>query len=469
MSTVYGILRVGETLLGVQIESLSEVCAIEELQPILYESDWFMGGLNLRDQLIPVIDMKRLCKVETDSELPEFAAVLRHDQKLVAIGVDEIIGLARAPGDEVQPLLGLPEMAAKIIGGTFLYEKRVVTVVEVTSLFQTSDVPVIPMRQNGDSLVKDHTKTSMLTFDIGGALISMPAIEIYGSVPRQKIQSNSITHGQCLGSITHHGRRIPVINSSSFFGLGSGAQLLEAEVVVMRFPDDRLLGFAVQAICDIQFVDSADMKPISPSIRKHSKYISTFRFSSEREQIYIPDVEKLKSEANLIELASLSSDLELPAQESVSTTAQYEEIDFSEKSYLIFETSSLYAALLTDVIRILRFPEKVVPVSQACQGILGYFSFDDFSVPLVNLVPEGAEPADAERSRVLLIGDGVNYCGFCVSAVNAIARSEWCAQALRNRGGESDCIVKFKDSDIGTIVKTLDLKGMCQEILVLPT
>ncbi|ARE42197.1 hypothetical protein RGUI_4056 [Rhodovulum sp. P5] len=97
-------MEVGESTLGVNIANLTEVQPIDGLSPLMVSHPAFLGAMRLRGRLIPVFDPRVLCGFPRTDTPPAIAAIMAHEERLVALAVDEITGLAKADEAALQRL-----------------------------------------------------------------------------------------------------------------------------------------------------------------------------------------------------------------------------------------------------------------------------------------------------------------------------------------------------------------------------
>ncbi|MFT4783438.1 MAG: purine-binding chemotaxis protein CheW [Paracoccaceae bacterium] len=426
---IYGAMRVGDALLGVAIEHLAEVCPVGPLSPLMIRRTGLLGSLDLRGTLVPIMDPAVLCGIGQASTPPHFAAILKFEGRLLGIGIDAIFGLSQVSKNAVQPLDTSPNsLAQSVVEGGFLQGKDIITVIDVPKIFNSAATPSVTARDANAQDAHNDPRQPMLTFDVGEATFSVAAIEVHGTVPRQVIDRNSLTSGFCLGTITHHGRRIPVMATTSVLGLGHRTHHECAEIVVLRFPDDHLLGFAVDAIRKIISIDPAQLKKAPAALSGRSNLLSHVLIGTDADQIFNISIDALRLEPMCRELAEMSSKTEeiqatssIPPDQLTGGNTVHERV-----RYLVYDAGGLVATPVTQVIRIVEPPKTVVPAPGAGHGIQGLFAQDGFTVPLVNLsqVLGGAQSPEGHQ-RVLLVGTSEDQVGFDVSSVHSIETSAW--------------------------------------------
>lgn len=426
-----GLMRVDRAILGIKIAHLAEVTPVASISPLLIEADGLLGALDLRGTMIPLLDPRHLCGLPGVATAPAFAVILRHESRLIAVGIDELVGLAHPEDGDVHTLFRPGARAGRAVAGAFLHDGAVVTVLSVEALFAAEDIPSVPARRlnAADRLAGTASRRPVLTFSAGEACFAIEATEVHGTVPRRTIDRNSLTSGACLGSITHHGRRIPVMDTTQVLGLGRHAQRDAAEVVVLRYPEDRLLGFAVDSIQRMVTIDMGRLTPAPACLGASGDLLSRVFVDQEGTQIFVADPAALHSRTELLEMARLSGNRWNRDDASAPQAPPAEEsggsVVIERIRHLIFAAGRTVACPIVDVVRIVEPPATVVPAPDAAPGIVGFFAIDGQTLPLVRLSEVLGYGPDTGPRRVLIVGSDARRVGFAVSAVEGIETSSW--------------------------------------------
>ena len=426
----YGLMRLGERLLGIGIDRLAEVCPIPALLPLMQDAPGLRGGLDLRGQLVPILDPSVICGGAPASCVPKFAAILREGNRLLGIGIDEIVGLTEAAPRDMQRLSGVCAPSDTMIAGAILNDGRLVSVLDVGAVFAQPQVPSVAAAGVA-ALSADHRgRRTTLTFRAGGAHFSLPAVEVYGTVPRQPVETGPLSQGHCLGTIVYHRQRIPVIESTGFIGLGRRVPAQAYETVILRFPGQGLLGFAVDAILDIEAVLDTAFLPATAAVAALAPAIASLRVRPDGTQVFELDVAWLRAHPNLVAHAAMTmtegEPEAAPQADALPPAAPRDAAARVAEStrYLIFAANGVRATPLTQVACILPPPTGLVPVGSGAAGLVGLFTHNGRVVPLARLAAAtGAD--DDGRARVLLVDTAQGPVGLLVERVLSIDASVW--------------------------------------------
>ena len=457
---IYGTMRTGDSNFGIAIEDLAEVVGpIKALSPIMRASPSLLGGLDRRGDLIPVLDPAVICGTGKEQTAPGFAVILRHEGRLLAIGTDEIRGLVQIADDKVKTLDSDPNAGHHVGRGAFMEDGHVTTVLDVPRIFHAEGALSVVARSGLHEVTTDSRTRQMLTFDAGGVLFAVVATEVFGTVPRQMIMPGSMSGGVCLGTMTYHDRRIPVISTVALLGLGRPLQSLEAEVVVLRFPENRLLGFAVNAIKDIETMASADVMDTPDVILAMGGYLKRVRVAPSGTQTFILDMEPIWQDARLNALADLSDPPAGGEQKAHDAESRHGTSAWRER-YLLFDAGEPKAVPLGHVVKIIPPPRYIIPLANATSMVQGFFSYGGQTIPLVPLSCGHRPTGDSEdgNMRVLLVGETGRQVGFIVSRVKSIEVADWTHKYQTGHSSEVGSLVQLGTGSKSRVVECVDLE-----------
>jgi purine-binding chemotaxis protein CheW len=457
-----GITRIGVTYVGIPIDDLSEVYQIVKLSPLLAKSSYLSGSFDLRGHLIPVLDLGKVCCFDHRAEGVRFAVVLRHGGRLLAFLVDEVMGIVQIDADRLQ---SLETVASGCVLGAFLDKDRPISVLNVSAIFDLPGVCSVKAPQVAQTHEVDAARVPMLIFEVGGARFAVRAEDIYGTVPRQVIETNAITSRLCLGSITYHNRRVPVLCTVSVLGLGRRQEISRTEVVILRCPGDQLLGLAVDSIQTVQAIDPKRRSAIPRAIAGQNGFLPDVLITEVGGQIYTIATDRLLADPTIASIASLSSrafkEQDLAPQDQPGTLKRLPQ----GERFLVFQAGRPIAVPLSQVTCILQPPRVIVPVTEAVNGLVGYFARLRDSVLLVDLNSFlGVPLQSSEFCRVLLTGEQDHQVGFRVERVHSIETSTWLLQGWTREGPGSEPLVQLGLGAARQALPVVDLMRIADDL-----
>lgn len=89
---------------GVEIMKVREIILMEPITPVPNTKGFVVGVMNLRDQVIPVFDLKRKLQVEGESEQESRNIIVVEIEKTVTgLIVDDVNGIMAIPTARIEP------------------------------------------------------------------------------------------------------------------------------------------------------------------------------------------------------------------------------------------------------------------------------------------------------------------------------------------------------------------------------
>ncbi|MEE4117738.1 MAG: chemotaxis protein CheW [Paracoccaceae bacterium] len=568
-----GIARCGSACIGIPIANLAEGCRVKSLGPLLHPAPGLLGALRLRGLLVPVFDLGAFTDrvPRRESELPDYAVILRSGHRLVGLAVDEIEGLLQARAGDIQRIRGvasedrpsaaqgdgtagrpgdqpgLPACAlvSRIVQGSLLHADEVISVLDPERLFACPDILSVPASRraasgavgadgpvgsdpagteqpeanpagfggvdpgggtaasaagaprhdrgrtlpadghgqpagaSGDDPAEPRARIGpeqmgrgaepLLTFSAGGASFGLLATAVHATVPRSPIEQNSLSGGICIGSITHHRQRIPVLRTEALTGLGTPSDTVETEIVLVRTSEEERIGLAVDTINRMIAAEAERMRPVPPAVAGgRGLFKGVISTAGDGEQIFVLDPERLSDHPDIVELSALSR---RPRKERKRATLRSEirsDVVQERLRHLVFDVGTSVAAPAVQIVRILTAPEVVTPASATTTpGVEGVFLLEGGPVLYVDLAAHlglSSRPIDAAGSRVLLVGRGEHRVGFVVHSVDGIETSEWRREG-QNGGGR---IVQLGRGADRVILPAIDLHRLADRLTAPP-
>lgn len=456
-----GVFRVGDRLVGVQIDHLAEVCLIPKLSPLLLDSPHLMGALGLRGGLIPIVDLGSVAGLPARGDVPQFAAILRRAGRTIGFAVDSIVDFAYPQLTDLQALHSEDADDKTIFNGGFLADGVAVSSLDVACLFSRPDVPTTPDVRSTMRTTIDANRETLLTFSAGGAEFAIDAIQVHSTVPRQEIDASELGGGDCLGLIRHQGWKIPVVDPCPTLGLGITDRQTHAEVVVLRFADEKLLSFAVNSINEIIAVARSDIRPSTPYLQRRG-FLPEVITNQSDQQTHIIRYEALLNERFFSEFAALATRQETKKTAPRAATSDGD-VHYERGKYLVFDAGRCVAAPVDQIVRILRAPNGLVRVQGDDTKCAGIFSLDGASALMANL-PWQTSAAEVAKPFVLLVGEPGRQVGFPVDSIVGLKTSSWRSKP-KSTDSSQETLVHLGNGKEAMVLPVVNLRSMANMML----
>lgn len=417
-----GLMSTGPITMGVDVTCVAEVCQVRGISQITTAAPGLLGAIALRGHPVPLFDPLQLAGLNRPPSDPGIAVVATRGDRRIALGFDAIEGLIAIPPSRLEKH---GASGASFFAGMFETGGRIVSLVEPRALMSRPDLPMATVAGAGTQGAGSFAR-AYLTFDAGGTRFGIEAIGVEATVPRQRIEPESLAEGMWLGIVRHHGRRVPVMHLNAVLGLGEVRDLRTAEVVIVRFPGRRLVGFAVDAIRRMRLISPDSARPVPAVLAARTLALEGIVTDALDSDTVLIGLAALTADDTLGGMAALS-DEEAPAPRLTAGAAPARASRAERERYLVARAGSPVAIRIRQVARIVMPPPCVTPLARAPAWLRGVFRDNGRTVPLVDLghrLGHGpTEPTD--RVRVLLRGSLEEPTGFVVSGVDHLEWSTW--------------------------------------------
>lgn len=437
--TTVGLFRRGDLVLGFPARNLAEVARVPGVLPMLDCSPGCLGGIDLRGLHVPLLDLPCLAatgagRTDTTSPRPEMAVVLSVDGRLVALGVDMVVGLVRLSVTfESRPDTSHHGQGTALRTMSVIHAGELVNVVDPEFLVAQPSVTTVADRRAA-TLAQSHVqRRQMIQFDVGGATLAIPAVEINATLPRRTITRNALTGGICLGSIELPNGTIPVVSAGALFGMGTASASDRSEIIVIPAQSGAPVGLAVDRILRIAEIDLG--RAVEIPRRPDEGLLSARLVDNGGNALFIVDLPALRREPRLQSLASViraSAPDAPPAGRDAARGGQPEvaagaAVERRRERYLLVDAGAPLAIPISSVTRIVVAPQTVIPVQCADPSVLGLAVIDNEVMPL--LQPRDARFPRGETGRALIVDTPGARAAFAVRQVLGVITSTWRTRA----------------------------------------
>lgn len=100
------LLRVGQARYGLPIAEVREVGVMQALERVVGAPPHLLGLLNRHGQPLPLLDLRRILGAEPPPpRLDDLFVVVQRDEALLALLVDEVLGVAQMDASNFRPLV----------------------------------------------------------------------------------------------------------------------------------------------------------------------------------------------------------------------------------------------------------------------------------------------------------------------------------------------------------------------------
>jgi purine-binding chemotaxis protein CheW len=132
----------GDRLFAVDIMRIKEILLPQKLSSLPQASDVLDGVINLRGNVIPVMNMrKRFHMHAVDDDKPGKLLIVTLARQLLALIVDDVMEVITVPANEIKPTIQVVACAGmEFILGVCLSNERVFMILDIDSLLDLQDM-----------------------------------------------------------------------------------------------------------------------------------------------------------------------------------------------------------------------------------------------------------------------------------------------------------------------------------------
>jgi len=140
--------RLGEELFAIPLLIVKEVIDIPRFTSVPYTPEYFLGIINLRGQVLSVIDLSKKMRIHSDSEKNESAVIILDLYPLtLGVLVDSINSVLPIANGELSPAPGEESrLDSQFILGIYRREENLTLILDIKNLLTPNDVSLISER-----------------------------------------------------------------------------------------------------------------------------------------------------------------------------------------------------------------------------------------------------------------------------------------------------------------------------------
>ena len=431
--------RVSGVLCAVPLAATVEVIPRPpRLAPAPFAAGIVAGTVQLRGNIIPVLDLASTFNHRTDQDEARIILVISEQDRLLGILVDELCGLRKAGIEQLIPLqFKTPAGGRPLFTGTFQSENDNAYLLDADAVCSLAGVPTVARQRESGVNANRQERKPILFFRAGSLMLAINAVDIEATVPACTVTEGPLTSGFCLGTIVHLDHVLPVADLGMVLGFERTTQRnKKTAALVICFPNGGRVALAVDDVHDIGSGGGVTAGAI-PSVGPLGKNMMSGIVSDKDDaQHMLLRTDRLMDNEALLTLSRISHPVAKSSSRSTVTgidkkrdAAQAETTDF-----LFFKSGRNFATHLKQISQIIPFPREAICFPDAPDGLLGVVSHRSKSVLLIDLGVSLGTGEAAERGQcyVLLVDAGENAYGLVVEYLYTVEKSH-----IQSTGGEA--------------------------------
>ncbi|MDY7100335.1 MAG: chemotaxis protein CheW [Actinomycetota bacterium] len=440
VSSVYGIVAMGPTEVALPLAVLREVIPCPaELIELPASAPGLLGAVDLRGQIIPVLDVRLALGAPTSPATARVVVIVVHDDRVLGLLGDEVVGVTTVDDAEMHPMtaaggeLVFSHSFERAAGGA------VVSVLDIAAILRLPGVPVVHEQRrpsglapeeatdDGDAAVHDRVAAaraddSSLLVRCGPYRFGLGIEHVFTTLPRMQVRPSPLQGELCRGVVHYSDLEVPVIDPLRLMRMGQ-LDANDTQGIVVRLAEG-LIVLLVSEVIEITRIDPDRVMRLPVFAMRRPELFAGIASIAELGDFFVIDAEALLAEAQLHALAGLNTgDGNV---DDLAAGAAYSAISGVD-IVLTYSAGVDLASPLEQIDEILPFPAEVCALEEDGDGILGLLTHRDEVVTIVSLpaLMGRPEPLDPATSCVLLVRADDVRIGLAVLGLRAIERAVW--------------------------------------------
>jgi purine-binding chemotaxis protein CheW len=420
-----GLIRIGEIEFAVPAEYLREAIDYPpQLSKLLSSSPHVAGAVDVRDELIAVVDLRHALGLPPCTERGRQIIIVKHRGYVFGVVVDSLGGVVSVPDTACQPIEVLKPLEAPLIRQVVALNQgsRVISILCLEGVMHQTDVPLTkaaPVQDLRQQLGTGKQWSPYLLFECGRTRLAIDANSVDTVINLDGLGTSFTPSQGCMGLVHNESRKLAVLDPLALLALGQSDLSANRQVLVLKVGPDAV-GLLINRVNHIQRLNDATIRPVPAlAFARPEAFEGMIPVDAHGDFLKI-SVAALQALQEIQSMASIHG-------RGASAQAQAKLKAANNEVYLTFKAGVETAALLRQVREILPFPTSFTPIDRPGDARVGLFTHRELTVPIVDLMRLcglQADPVDGE-SRLLLVDGEHGTLAFQVERVYAIEHAQW--------------------------------------------
>lgn len=147
------VFSLGKELYGATLQSTREVIRLGEVKSAPYMVPYFKGVINLRGQIVSVIDLRTKFGIEPEHNSENLVLIVEHPHGLLGAVVDHLISVEKIHKDGLEQKVALEtKIPADFFMGVAKVKERLVNIVDIAGCLSADELRMTSSKVEGGSL-----------------------------------------------------------------------------------------------------------------------------------------------------------------------------------------------------------------------------------------------------------------------------------------------------------------------------
>ncbi|MFK7996322.1 MAG: chemotaxis protein CheW [Granulosicoccus sp.] len=437
-TSIYGSFSIGTSEFALPVSVVQQVVnEPENYSSVPLSPDFLLGLFNLRGNVIPVVDLSRIFKLESQAKSEDTdgtvyttrkVAILEHGNLCLGLLFDSTGEVFNE--NEVETCLfenHRTTIQDQVIAGVFKMDggSRIVQLLDVAGMLQLDRIPQSTHQGEISSSTRRRGKRQQcISFEVGNSCCALDIGAIKEIVNIGCIENTVLAGSLCLGAIDIRGNTVPIVNFSLLLGYSdsSNHEIHESDshrVIIMKVGDN-LFGLLVNRINNIVSFFEDELIPF-PVLGDHKTAMFKGCVSLEAQDLetILLEQSEIFSNEEIQAITKGHSALFKDARELSYTEKQG---SLNRKTLITFSLDNRYGLDISDVKEVIDYPTDLIKTPTITTHIRGMANLRGELVAIIDTrVLYDLEPfSDHGNTKVLVFEVANVKYGLMVDSVDSI-------------------------------------------------
>lgn len=435
---------------------------------------YLKGLFNLRGSIVPVIDLKELLGLKSDSpESYSKIAIIEFSGTCVGLLFDKT-GEVFKNNDEERCDFD-QNNSTSVVSGVFKKNggERIIQILDVSKVFELQNIPkdTSNNRLGRESLVKKRgTRKKSISFVVGHAKCALPISDIQEIIKVEKITDSTFIRSNFIGTINLRGSTLPVIDFPALLNYrevdrSRTATHGDRRIIIMKIEKD-LYGLLVDSVDSI--VSFYPDELVSYAIKEQSRtdmFLGLIPGQGESDIILL-DHQKIQLNEEIAEMTKVHGML-YNSQNRMNEKGPSK--GSIRRNFITFKIDTTYAVAINEVKEIIDYPKKLIRPPGTREHVVGVHNLRGELVTIIDarsMYQHKNEHNHLDTQKVIVFKNDLIHFGLVVDSVESMAsiadneRISLSEFFNPNIGGSMGC-------DVSDVVDSVDNNGKRKSMLIL--
>lgn len=427
---VFGSFWIDDTEFALPVDVIQEMVAEpESFAPVPLSPPHLLGVFNLRDTIVPVVDLRILLNFpERGEDGQRKIAIIENGAHCIGLLFDDSGGVINSEGaTRVEFMANEKGEKDVVVEGMMKLDdgKRMVQILDPFELLKLERMPRVAKAKVQENSHLGE-RLNCISFQLGHTHCALDLRYVQEIMDVPEVMKSPLAHGHILGNIELRGRTMPIVDFRGMMGNEdphpfSPEALRSRKLLILNLKEGPI-GLVVFSIDSIMAYYAPDVMPFSNvSLPRHD--IVAGCLMKENEIVILLDHDSLLQDPALTEAAQSCQEIYPP--QAVKTETEIKAEEGQRSTYILFSVDIQLSMDISYVSEIIIRPDRLLQPPYALNFVDGILNLRGDLITLINpRVLYGLPPGDGVGSKVLIFRKDDKKYGMVVDSVDEIVNCD---------------------------------------------